>query len=301
MAPIIHSSSRILPDPTPTSRPSSTSLASIFSTQSKYVMTNLPNRRVYVTGTLPSSSSSATSTNILAKAVATTHLSWWQLLALVLGAFLVLIVGIWLWWRHREKIKVEEAKKEEIEERERKRIASEKQKELVERMGGIAKGGKEKNKGEESESDSEMWPESETETDTGSENDDYISDGGTIRPSRTRRRKVKGRRRRKRRRGRHKFGHRRRSEIESMTQIIRMRHTILVGINTVTGEAIRIEPEGGIGIGENIRTIHITTDHFHLLIVIIPSLLCHLPLPYHKKNDAKEILPVTLSFPRTIQ
>lgn len=96
----------------------------------------LPNRRVYVTETLPSSPSSATSTSILAKAVATTHLSWWQLLALVLGAFLVLIVGIWLWWCHREKIKVEEAKKkEEIEERERKRIASEKQKELVERLG----------------------------------------------------------------------------------------------------------------------------------------------------------------------
>ncbi|KIR81191.1 hypothetical protein I306_01734 [Cryptococcus gattii EJB2] len=63
-----------------------------------------------------------------------------------------------------------------------------------------------------------MWSESETETETGSESDDSISDGGTIRPSRTRRRKVKGRTRRKRRRGRHKFGHRRRGEIESMTE-----------------------------------------------------------------------------------
>ncbi|KIR33956.1 hypothetical protein I352_03185 [Cryptococcus deuterogattii MMRL2647] len=219
MAPIIHSPSWILPDPTPTSRPSSTSFAGIFSTQSKYVMTNLPSRRVYVTEKLPSSSTSATSTSILAKAVATTHLSWWQLLALVLGAFLVLVVGIWLWWRHRKKVKVEEAKKKEgIEERERKRIESEKQKELVERMRGIAKGGKGKNMREESESDSEMWSESETETDTGSESDDSISDGGTIRPSWTRRRKVKGRGRRKRRRGRHKFGHRRRGETESTTE-----------------------------------------------------------------------------------
>ncbi|KAE8539570.1 hypothetical protein D1P53_004672 [Cryptococcus gattii VGV] len=219
MAPIIHSSSWILPDPTSTSRPSSTSLASNFSTQSKYVMTNLPNRRVFVTESLPSSSSSATSTSILAKAVATTHLSWWQLLALLLGAFLVLVVGIWLWWRHRKKVKIEETKKkEEIDERERERIENGKQKELVERMRGIAKGGKGKNKREESESDSEMWSESETGTDTGNESDDSISDGGTIRPSRTRRRKVKGRRRRKRQTGRHKFGHRRWGEIESMTE-----------------------------------------------------------------------------------
>lgn len=197
--------------------------AIISSTQSEYPTAILFNRRVYVTETISSSSPSATSTSILAKAVATTHLSWWQLLALILSALLVLVVGIWLWWRHRKKVKVEEAKKrEEIEERERKRIEKEKEKEkeLIERMRGRAKGmGTREKKREESQSDKEMWSDSETETETGSESDDSISDGGTIRPSRTRRWKVRGRRRRRQRRGRDRFGHRRRrSESESMTE-----------------------------------------------------------------------------------
>ncbi|WVO12434.1 hypothetical protein L204_100033 [Cryptococcus depauperatus] len=175
-------------------------------------------KRVYVTATISENTPKSTpsSSGILAEAVATTHLSWWQLLAIILGSVLALAVGIWLWWRHRKKVKVDEAKKKaEIEEREQKRVEDEKEKKLMGKKRAMrGKKGRGRSKREESETDSdEYWSDSDSE----SESDDSISDGGTIHPSRTRRRRVKRRgNRRKRDRGRY-GNRRRRSETESET------------------------------------------------------------------------------------
>ncbi|ODO10287.1 hypothetical protein I350_02516 [Cryptococcus amylolentus CBS 6273] len=176
--------------------------------------------RVYVTvnssSTPTSSAGEATSSSILAQAEASTHLSWWQLLALILGSVLAVSVGVWLWWRHRKKVRADVEKKKEIEEREKARIEGDKERELEEKMRamkGKGRGKKERGKGrkkreesEESEDESEEWSES------GSESDDSVSDGGTIYPSRTRRRRYRARQSR-----RDRYRHRRRRYSDTET------------------------------------------------------------------------------------
>ncbi|KAK8853090.1 hypothetical protein IAR55_003791 [Kwoniella newhampshirensis] len=165
--------------------------------------------------TIPSSSTNddSQSTSILAEAVATTHLSWWQLLALILGSVLALVVGIWLWWRHRRKKKKSKDKKmNEMKEKEKKREEDEKQKELLDRIAGVPSAGRKGGRGRGGGNGWKRGDSDESDLESESEwgeSDDSISDGGTIRPSRTRRRR--GRRRGRRRdRDRDRFGHSRR-------------------------------------------------------------------------------------------
>ncbi|WVQ72993.1 hypothetical protein IAR50_002556 [Cryptococcus sp. DSM 104548] len=198
--------------------PSPTLVASQPPTRAPAHHTDL-SRRVYVTVTSSSSASaSATSSSILDEAEATTNLSWWQLLALILGFVLAVAVGVWLWWRHRKKVRADAVKKKgEIEEREKKRIEGEKEKELVDRMKAIkgkgkkgkGSGRKKREQSEDSEDESEDWSE-----ESGSESDDSVSDGGTIYPSRTRRRRY-GRGRPSRRSDRYRHRRRRYSDTET--------------------------------------------------------------------------------------
>ncbi|WWD19504.1 hypothetical protein CI109_103965 [Kwoniella shandongensis] len=179
------------------------------------ITTSLTLSRPLTTSLIPlttssASSSTSSSSSILAEAVATTHLSWWQLLALILGVIIAIVVGGWMWWRHRRKErKSKEKKVAEMKEREK----DKKEKEMLDRLAGVGKGrgdSGEKRKGRRrrkrgrrgvSESESETETESDWSEDW-SESDDSISDGGTIRPSKTRRRRGRGRSSRRK-----KYGH----------------------------------------------------------------------------------------------
>ncbi|WVR00343.1 hypothetical protein IAU59_007486 [Kwoniella sp. CBS 9459] len=168
--------------------------------------------------TTKNDNSDSEETSILAQAVATTNLSWWQLFALIFGCTLALAVGGWAWWRHRrKKQKDKEKKKNAAIEEDRRRVQSRKERELMQLTKAAVGGRRGKPGGGKRSSDS--YDDGE-EGDSWSESDDSVSDGGTIRASRTRRRR--GRRDRDQRRygrsRRSRGGRRGDSELEDGTE-----------------------------------------------------------------------------------
>ncbi|OCF32201.1 hypothetical protein I316_06115 [Kwoniella heveanensis BCC8398] len=163
----------------------------------------------YTTNTAKETGSEETS--ILAEAVATTNLSWWQLFALIFGCVLAVTVGGWAWWRHRRKKRKDlEKKKADAIEEDRRRVQSRKERELMQltRAAVGGRGGAREGRGNGREGKAYSDEDDESE-DSWSESDDSISDGGTIRASKTRRRMARGGRGRRRERDRGRYGHRR--------------------------------------------------------------------------------------------
>ncbi|WVW85985.1 hypothetical protein I302_108023 [Kwoniella bestiolae CBS 10118] len=130
---------------------------------------------------------SESESSILSSAVATTNLSWWQLLALIICGILALSGGSWLFFRHsqRKRHDKQQRKKEDMEnELKRKKEMKDDQRFNALAFGHGRRGGGRGRRGRyESDDEYEDW------------SDEY-SDGGIIRPSRRRRRRDRRRRRR---------------------------------------------------------------------------------------------------------
>ncbi|WWC94697.1 hypothetical protein V866_001545 [Kwoniella sp. B9012] len=125
-----------------------------------------------------SSKESESESSILSSAVATTNLSWWQLLALIICGILALSVGSWLFFRHQQRRRNEkqQKKKEEMEnEIKRKKEMKDDQRFKALAFGHNSRRGRGRGRYDSDEYE-DYWT-------------DEYSDGGTIRPSRRRRRR----------------------------------------------------------------------------------------------------------------
>ncbi|WWD03468.1 hypothetical protein V865_001520 [Kwoniella europaea PYCC6329] len=125
-----------------------------------------------------SSKESESQSSILSSAVATTNLSWWQLLALIICGILALSVGSWLFFRHQQRRRNEkqQKKKEEMEnEIKRKKEMKDDQRFKALAFGHNSRRGRGRGR-YDSDDYEDYWT-------------DEYSDGGTIRPSRRRRRR----------------------------------------------------------------------------------------------------------------
>ncbi|OCF74139.1 hypothetical protein I204_04509 [Kwoniella mangroviensis CBS 8886] len=127
-----------------------------------------------------SSKESESESSIHSSAVATTNLSWWQLLALIICGILALSVGSWLFFRHQQRRRNErqQKKKEEMEnEIKRKKEMKDDQRFKALAFGHNSRRGRGRGR---YDSDSDAYEDYWTEE---------YSDEGTIRPSRRRRRR----------------------------------------------------------------------------------------------------------------
>ncbi|KAK4686633.1 hypothetical protein P7C73_g3492, partial [Tremellales sp. Uapishka_1] len=145
-----------------------------------------------LTSTITINPTSTSKTSASGATVAGTSWTWWELLCLIVGAVFAVIVGSWVWWRHRKKKKEEAVNARElIREEERTRAQMRREQEEEEAKELEKKKRKKKGRGRRSESESDS-----------SESYDSVSDGGTIRPRRRRRggrRRDRGYSRRRRR------------------------------------------------------------------------------------------------------
>ncbi|WWC64412.1 uncharacterized protein I303_107022 [Kwoniella dejecticola CBS 10117] len=127
----------------------------------------------------PSFSSSSTETegSILAQAVATSNISWWQLLAIIVCGVVALSVGAWLFFRSRQRkrYKKKEKKKQDIEEKMKEKERTERELDMLkgfghsrrDRAGRRGKGGRGGRGGrydDDAESDSQDYSDDDDET-----------------------------------------------------------------------------------------------------------------------------------------
>ena len=142
----------------------------------------LPRQALPTDTTQPETTTVHPSSTSVAGTIGGTGLVWWQLLCIGLGGAIAVLVGIWLFWRHKRKSKIDLARVKEAEKAEAEAIRAEiaKQKEEAEeRKKAKVRDRDDKGKGGRGRG---RW----SGSDWSSESYDSVSDGGTIRPRRHR-------------------------------------------------------------------------------------------------------------------